>query len=162
MNRVMMQTKPWKAIAAMAENRVIGAGLKIPWHLPEDFKWFKFVTMGGTLVMGRRTYESIGRPLPGRTTLVLTRGQFERAGVMTVNSLGALRGRTLPQPVFICGGSDVYRQTLRECHELFLTRVKQMVSGDAFFPPFEHLFALKEVIRDTPQFSIERWLARWP
>ena len=68
----------FKAIAAMSENRVIGRGNEIPWHIPEDFKWFKETTMGHVLVMGRRTFESIGKALPGRETMVLTRGEFSR------------------------------------------------------------------------------------
>ncbi len=72
-----------KAIAAMAENRVIGNGNKIPWHLPEDFKWFKQMTTGNVIVMGRKTFESIGRPLPNRETIVLSRSNFAHPGVRT-------------------------------------------------------------------------------
>ena len=71
----------------MSLNRVIGNGNKIPWHLPEDFKWFKQMTTGHILIMGRKTYESIGRPLPNRTTLVLTRGAFTAPGVQTIGDL---------------------------------------------------------------------------
>ena len=149
---------PWKAIAAMAENRVIGVGAKLPWHLPEDFKWFKQSTMGGTLVMGRKTFESIGRPLPGRLTVVLSRSGFSDPRVRVVVDLAGLANSILPTPVFIAGGAQVYEQALPRCSELLLTRVKRTVAGDAFFPPFEHLFEFAEVIRDTPEFTIERWV----
>ena len=77
----------FKAIAAMSENRVIGRGKEIPWHIPEDFKWFKETTMGHVLVMGRLTFESIGKALPGRETLVLSRGNFSHPDVSVIRSL---------------------------------------------------------------------------
>src|SRR5436305_15119378 len=80
----------FKAIAAMSENRVIGQGNKIPWHLPEDFKWFKKMTTGQVVVMGRKTFESIGKPLPNRETIVLSRSNFQHAGVGTVSDLPEL------------------------------------------------------------------------
>src|SRR5258706_6675103 len=82
--------KPLQAIAAMSLNRVIGAGNKIPWHLPEDFKWFKRITTGHVIVMGRKTFESIGRPLPDRTTIVLSRAAFSHPGVQTIRDLAEL------------------------------------------------------------------------
>ena len=153
-------TTPWKAIAAMSENRVIGRNNQIPWHLPEDFRWFKQATLGGTLVMGRKTFESIGRPLPGRVTVVLTRGGFSDPRIHLASGLDAIPGLALPEPVFICGGAQVYEQALPRCAELLLTRVRQEVDGDAFFPPFEHLFDLAGIVQDTPDFVIERWVRK--
>ncbi len=147
----------WKAIAAISANRAIGFKNRIPWHLPEDFRWFKETTLGNTLVMGRRTFESIGRPLPGRRSVVLSRSSFESAGVIAVSSLDALDGLPPHGTLFICGGAEVYQQALPRCSELLLTRVKRTVEGDAFFPVFEHLFDLAEVVRDTAEFTIERW-----
>jgi dihydrofolate reductase len=148
----------FKAIAAMSLNRVIGRSNQIPWHLPEDFKWFKQVTMGQVLVMGRKTFESIGRPLPGRETFVLTRGAWSHAGVTPVAALDQLPlVPTDPRIVFIAGGAEVYRQALPLCSELFLTLVKREVEGDAFFPPFEDLFELAERLRETPDFDILRY-----
>lgn len=150
--------RPWTAIAALADNRVIGSGNRIPWHLPEDFRWFKSTTMGGTLVMGRRTYESIGRPLPGRTTVVLSRSGFHDDRVLTLPSLDAVAERPdLPQPVFICGGAEIYQQALDRCATLLLTRVHAQPEGDAFFPEFEPAFRREAVLRETPEFTIERW-----
>jgi dihydrofolate reductase len=144
----------FKAIAAMSLNRVIGAGNQIPWHLPEDFKWFKHKTTGHMIVMGRKTFESIGRPLPNRETIVLSRGDFTHPGVRTVRSLAELPALAANREVFICGGAQVYQQALPLCSDLYLTLVKCEVTGDAFFPPFEEQFELAEELRDTPEFKI--------
>lgn len=154
--------KPFKAIAAMAENRVIGNGNTIPWHLPEDFKFFKQTTMGHLLLMGRKTFESIGRPLPGRDTVVLSRSGFSHAGVGTVSNLDALE--TLPdeRTVYVCGGAEIYQQMLPKCSDLYLTHVKRMVEGDAFFPPFEDLFEAVETIQDNADFRIAHYRRRLP
>jgi dihydrofolate reductase len=155
----------FKAIAAMSLNRVIGAGNQIPWHLPEDFKWFKATTTGHVIVMGRKTFESIGRPLPNRTTIVLSRSEWSHPGVETVRSLEELPTPTAERQVFICGGAQIYEQALPLCSDLYLTLVKREVAGgDAFFPPFEDRFELVEEVRDTPEFKIlhyrNRGLAR--
>ena len=152
--------KHFKAIAAMSLNRVIGNGNQIPWHLPEDFKWFKATTTGHVIVMGRKTFESIGRPLPNRETIVLSRSAFSFSGVKTISSLEELPSPTGDQRVFICGGAQIYEQALPLCAELFLTLVKREVEGDAFFPKFEDRFELAEEIRDTPEFKILRYQAR--
>jgi dihydrofolate reductase len=152
--------KPFKAIAAMSLNHVIGAGNKIPWHLPEDFKWFKQTTTGHVIVMGRKTFESIGRPLPQRTTIVLSRSAFSHPGVQTVGSLEEIPALAGDREVFICGGAQIYAQTLPWCGELYLTLVKRTVEGDAFFPPFEAQFEPAEEIRDTPEFKILHYRRR--
>src|SRR6266508_4498929 len=99
----------------MSLNRVIGAGNKIPWHLPEDFKWFKKLTTGHVVVMGRKTFESIGKPLPNRETIVLSRSGFVFPGVRTVSSLEAINlsdATFAEKDVFICGGAEIYAQAL--------------------------------------------------
>ena len=146
--------KHFKALAAMSLNRVIGAGNKIPWHLPEDFKWFKEMTTGQVIVMGRKTYESIGRPLPNRETVVLSRSGFAAAGVRVVGSLAEIDPAREGREVFIVGGAQVYEQALPLCSDLFLTVVQREVQGDAFFPAFEEGFELVEVVRETPEFRI--------
>jgi dihydrofolate reductase len=143
-----------KAIAAMSLNRVIGAGNQIPWHLPEDFKWFKQMTTGHVVVMGRKTFESIGQPLPGRETMVLSRLQFSHPGVKTIRNLDELSALAGAREIFICGGAQVYAQTLPLCSDLYLTLVKREIEGDAFFPPFEDQFEPAEEIRDTAEFKI--------
>src|SRR5689334_9243661 len=146
----------------MSLNRVIGAGNKIPWHLPEDFKWFKKMTTGHVIVMGRKTYESIGRPLPNRTTIVLSRSPLKIPGVTVVadlKDLGSLEAASAEREIFICGGAQVYEQALPLCSDLYLTLVKRNVDGDTFFPLFEERFDLKEEIRDEPEFKILHYRA---
>jgi dihydrofolate reductase len=147
-------------MAAMAENRVIGSGNRIPWHLPEDFKWFKRMTTGHVIVMGRKTYESIGRPLPNRTTLVLSRSGRPIEGVRVISSLSELDQLPEEQEIFICGGAQVYAEALPRCSDLYLTHVKRTVEGDTFFPPFEDQFEPVEVIADNPDFQIVHYRRR--
>jgi dihydrofolate reductase len=154
--------KPFKAIAAMSLNRVIGAGNKIPWHLPEDFKWFKRMTTGQVIVMGRKTYESIGRPLPNRTTIVLSHSPLKISGVRVaadLKELSSLEGELAGREIFICGGAQVYEQALPLCSDLYLTLVKRNVEGDTFFPKFEENFELKEEILDQQEFKILHYRA---
>ncbi len=144
----------------MSENRVIGNRGDIPWHLPEDFKWFKKTTMGDILVMGRKTYESIGRPLLGRDTYVLSRTPREIAGVHSFTDLEALDHLKTNQTIWIAGGGEIYKQMLGKCSELYLTRVHRSVAGDAFFPEFESDFQLDSIMEKNDDFSIERWLKK--
>jgi dihydrofolate reductase len=157
------QVKPFKAIAAMSLNRVIGAGNRIPWHLPEDFKWFKKMTTGQVIVMGRKTFESIGKPLPNRTTIVLTRSPEPIRGVRMLSDLSqldaadpALGGRE----IYICGGAQVYKQALPLCSDLYLTLVQRVVEGDILFPAFEDQFELVEEVLERPEFKILHYRAR--
>lgn len=152
----------FQAIAAMAENRVIGKGNTIPWHLPDDFKWFKAKTMGHILIMGRKTFESIGRPLPGRETIILSRSGYSVPGTRTVKSLECLEGtlgddKRIP---FICGGAEIYRQTLDLCSDLYLTQVKGLFEGDAFFPEFENHFEDVEAVLKHEQFTVFHYRRR--
>lgn len=138
----------------MSLNRVIGQGSRIPWHLPEDFKWFKKMTTGHILLMGRKTFESIGKPLPHRETVVLSRSGFKFPGVRTVADFHEIDPSREERKVFVCGGAQIYQAALPFCSDLFLTLVKREVVGDVFFPPFEDRFVLAEEIRDTPEFKI--------
>ncbi len=155
----MPQNQTWRAIAAMSQNRVIGNGSEIPWRISEDFKWFKETTMGGVLVMGRKTWDSIGRPLPGRKTAVVSRSQLSLPdGVDLLDGLEAIDKRGYTDPIWICGGAEIYRQSLSRCQKLYLTLVKREVEGDAFFPDFEDQFQLDSVIRDESDFQIRKYL----
>ena len=141
----------------MSVNRVIGAGGKIPWHLPEDFKWFKKMTTRQVIVLGRRTFESIGKPLPNRTTVVLTRSAEPIPGVLVISDLSRLDPAQPPfagREIFICGGAQLYNEALPLCSDLYLTLVKRIVEGDTFFPPFENRFDLVAELRDEPEFKI--------
>ena len=151
---------PFKALAAMARNRVIGHGPEIPWHLPEDFKWFKATTMGQVLVMGRRTFESIGRALPGRKTLVLTRGDFSHPDVTVIRSLDEIAAHLDGRTCFIAGGAQVYAAGLPRCSDLFLTHVLREVEGDVLFPPFEDRFEEVAVLREEAEFRIVHYQNR--
>lgn len=147
------------AVAAMASNRVIGADGKIPWHIPEDLRWFKELTMGGTLLMGRVTYDSIGRPLPGRSTIVMSRQNgLDLSGVQVIRDLSGLHRVDIRGEVFVVGGSEVYRVALPYCRDLYLTEVKQEVAGDRKFPVFEDLFRFSSILRETPKLRIVHYV----
>jgi dihydrofolate reductase len=149
--------KFFKAIAAMSRHRVIGNGSRLPWHLPEDFQWFKKMTTGQIVVMGRKTFESIGRPLPNRETIVVSRGGFSHPGVRVVRDWREIDPAAETREVFICGGAQIYAQALPRCAELYLTLVKREVAGDVFFPPFEQDFEPVEQILDHADFTITRY-----
>ncbi|EKE19754.1 MAG: hypothetical protein ACD_8C00113G0002 [uncultured bacterium] len=128
-------------ICAIAENRAIGKNNDLLWHIPEDFKHFKEKTMGHVIVMGQKTYDSIGKPLPNRTTIVLSNDQ-------TVNIEGVIMARTFDEvfakareiekeEIFICGGGSVYAQTIDLADKLYLTVVKGNFEADVFFPEYE-------------------------
>jgi dihydrofolate reductase len=150
----------WTAIAAMAQNRVIGVDGKIPWHSQEDFRWFKETTMGGILLMGRKTFASIGRPLPGRETWVLSRSSLKIAGVRTFKDLSevvAASGQS-GQKLFVAGGAEIYQLALPYCREILLTVFPFSVDGDTIFPEIIDRFSLEKVLRKTDEFRIEQWI----
>lgn len=120
-------------IAAVADNGVIGAGNALPWRLPDDLRRFQALTMGHTLVMGRKTFDSIGRPLRGRTTIVITRDRaFSREGVRVVHSVD--EALAAPGELFIAGGAETYAQTIARATRLYITHVARAYDGDAHFP----------------------------
>ena len=130
-------------IVAAATNNVIGLNNQLPWHLPQDLKYFKAKTLGKPIVMGRKTYESIGRPLPGRTNIVITRQQDWRADpdVLIAHNIDQalelardLVGAESDAEVMVIGGAEIYRNCLSQADRVYLTRVEQDVEGDAYFP----------------------------
>jgi dihydrofolate reductase len=127
-------------IVAMARNRVIGANNTLPWHLPADLKHFKALTMGHHIVMGRRTYESIGKPLPGRTSVVVTRNAtYSVLGVVVVNSLeAAISACGNDEEIFVIGGAELYRQAIDLADRIYLTEIDADISGDAHFTEFDN------------------------
>ena len=147
-----------KAIAAMSLNRVIGAEGKIPWHLPEDLRFFKRTTFGHVVLMGRKTYESLGKPLPGRENWVVSSRPL--TGVRIIHDLDELAEPRDGREIFIIGGAQLYAALLPACAELLLTLVKREVSGDVFFPPFEEAFRLEEVLQSSDQLEIRRYRRR--
>ena len=126
-------------IAAMDRNRLIGNNNRLPWHLPADFVHFKSVTMGKPVLMGRKTYESIGKPLPGRHNIVLTHSpDLEIEGVSVVNSVDdAIAQAAGENEIMVIGGTAVYRMLLPRSDRMYLTFVDAEFEGDAWFPAFE-------------------------
>ena len=125
-------------LAAVGANLVIGRDGDMPWHLPKDLAHFKDTTMGHTMVMGRKTYESIGRALPGRRTIVITRQQtWHAASVEVAHSLPEAFALAGPAEVFVVGGGEVYREAMPFADQMLLTEIEQSPEGDAFFPTFE-------------------------
>jgi len=126
-------------IAAMAKNRVIGSENQLPWHLPADLKHFKSITMGKPIIMGRKTFESIGKALPGRQNIVITRDvNFMAEHVEIVHSFEeALNVAHLADEVMIIGGSSIYQLALPKAHFLYLTLIHHQIDGDAFFPEID-------------------------
>lgn len=126
-------------IVAMAENRAIGVNNALPWRLPADLKRFRELTTGHPIIMGRRSYESIGRPLPQRTNIVVTRQRaYQADGCLIAHSLEhAFSLAADAEEIFVIGGAELYAQTLDRADRIYLTLVHADVAGDAFFPAFD-------------------------
>jgi len=124
-------------IAAMDRNRLIGADNGMPWYLPADFKHFKAVTMGKPVIMGRKTFESIGRPLPGRKNIVVSASGFTADGITVVDSIEkALEAAGDAEEVMVIGGASFYAQIIERADRMYLTHVDAECKGDAWFPEF--------------------------
>jgi dihydrofolate reductase len=126
-------------LVAMAQNRTIGINNTLPWHCPEDLKRFKTFTLGHHIIMGRKTYDSIGKPLPGRTTVVVTRNsELKIEGCIIAHSLQeAIAACSGDAEIFIVGGAELYAQALPVTDTLYITEIQQNVAGDAHFPEFD-------------------------
>jgi len=125
-------------IAAMDNNRLIGKDNDLPWHLPADLQHFKSITMNKPILMGRKTYDSIGRPLPGRRNIVLTRGDDDIEGVSVVHSLDeAIVAANNAEEVMVIGGSSIYELVLPKVQRMYLSFVDGEFEGDAWFPEFD-------------------------
>ncbi|GAA6151152.1 dihydrofolate reductase [Pseudoteredinibacter isoporae] len=129
-------------VVAAAENNVIGVNNELPWHLPKDLQYFKQLTMSKPIVMGRKTFDSIGRPLPGRENIIITRQRdWQHEGVRVVHDLDAavsLAKQLNPAlDVMVIGGAEIYRQALPMAEKIYLTRVYVELEGDAFFPTLD-------------------------
>jgi len=142
-------------IAAIGHRRAIGKDGKLPWHIPEDLKRFKRLTTGHAVLMGRGTWESLGRALPGRRNVVLSSSPL--AGVESYSSIeDALGALSSVGKVFVIGGGNVYAQLLERADEIYLTVVDREVEADTFFPPYEHLLGTRyrETAREHhPEFE---------
>lgn len=144
------------AIAAMSPERVIGAGGKIPWHVSDDLKFFKRTTLGHVVVMGRKTFESLGRPLSGRENWVVSRsGNFD--GVRVIRDIADVGEPADGRNLFVIGGAEIYAALLPKCEEILLTRVEASVAGDAYFPEFEREFDEGEIVQRGEGYEIRRY-----
>lgn len=149
----------WTAIAAMGANRAIGLEGDLPWRISDEFRHFKVTTLGHILLMGRRTWESIGAcPLPGREHWVVSRSLKNAPGTLVFTSVEdtlaqAVDGRT----VFVAGGAGIYAAAMPYCAELLISHIHGEFSADTFFPPFEDAFPVSEVVREHPQFTVRRY-----
>ncbi|MGY2402435.1 dihydrofolate reductase [Pseudomonas sp. SDO5271_S396] len=167
----MKKTLPLSLIAALGENRVIGVDNSMPWHLPGDFKYFKATTLGKPIIMGRKTWDSLGRPLPGRLNLVVSRQtDLELEGAEVFPSLEAAIERAeawaLEQgadELMLIGGAQLYAQGLEQADRLYLTRVALSPEGDAWFPEFDRgqwklVSNLENAPEgDKPAYNFEVW-----
>jgi dihydrofolate reductase len=170
----MKTSLPLSLIAALAENRVIGIDNSMPWHLPGDFKYFKATTLGKPIIMGRKTWDSLGRPLPDRLNLVVSRQlDLELPGAEVFASLDAAIERAEAwaheqgaDEVMLIGGAQLYELGLAQADRLYLTRVALQPEGDAWFPEFDETQWQKvssvanEAVDDKPAYAFEVWERR--
>ncbi|MFV0337095.1 MAG: dihydrofolate reductase [Chthoniobacterales bacterium] len=149
-----------KAIVAMTPERLIGVNGALPWHLPGDLKFFKQTTLGHRVVMGRKTYDSIGKPLPKRDNIVLTRDKnfYPNAEVTLLHSVAELlrmdKEATDEKECFVIGGAQIYRLLLPYCSEIYVTEVKGKFEGDTYLEVFESDFPKVQILSDTPDYRI--------
>jgi dihydrofolate reductase len=146
------------AVVAMTADRIIGRNGTLPWHLPEDLAFFKRTTSGHSIVMGRKTYESIGKPLPKRRNIVLTRDRaWQAPGVEVIHSPAELFALPdLGETVFLIGGAEVYAAFLDLTDEMLVSHVFEDHEGDTRFPAFEHLFPHSETVETHETFEVRR------
>jgi dihydrofolate reductase len=141
-------------IVAMTENRVIGAGNRIPWRIPEDLRLFRKLTTGNVVLMGRKTFESVGRPLPGRENRVISRFLPGTPGIRVFRSVE--EGLREPMPagreLFVIGGAEIYRQTLPLAGRMLISKVRREYDGDRFFPEFDRREWILRSAEDHPEF----------
>lgn len=127
-------------IVAMDELKAIGKNNNLPWHLPEDLKFFKKVTMGHPIAMGRKTHESIGRPLPGRGNIIITRNpDFQSEGCTVFHSVADFVAycRQSEEEIFVIGGAEIFKETFEFADRLYITNIHHEFEGDTFFPKFD-------------------------
>ena len=150
-----------KAIVAISENSVIGKNGDLPWRISEDLKWFKKITLGRTLLMGRKTWESLPGPLPGRENWVISSTLQPLPGIKVFKSLLDALESSKNRETFIIGGGELYRQTLPKCHELYVSEVHRVIQdGDVFFPPFKDDFKMEENLFKNHEFTLNRWVKK--
>jgi dihydrofolate reductase len=145
------------AVAAMTQNRVLGKDGKMPWHLPADLQFFKRLTSGHPIIMGRKTWDSLGRALPNRRNIVLSRNASALAGAEVITTVDALAGLGLQGDVYVIGGAEIYRLLLPMCASVYLTELNFTAQGDTFFPEFEAEFSEVEVLETSAEAVWKRY-----
>jgi dihydrofolate reductase len=141
----------------MDPNRLIGAEGKLPWHLPEDLAFFKKTTLGHPILMGRKTFESIGRPLPKRRNIVLTRDEtWSHEGVEVIHSSDAIA--EMEGQIFVIGGAEIYKALSPLIDEWLVSHVHHSHEGDTYLAPFEEDFPTVETVEEHPDFTVKRYL----
>lgn len=146
------------AIVAVSENLVIGKNGDLPWKISEDLKWFKKITLGHTLLMGRKTWESLPGALPERENWVLSSTIEATSSIRVFQKLDDALNAAANRTLFIIGGGELYRHTLHLCGELYVSEVhRTIVDGDAFFPPFREDFRLEKNLYYDEEFSLNKW-----
>ena len=146
-------------VVAMAQNRVIGKDNKLPWHFSSDLKFFKQLTTGGTVIMGRKTYESIGKPLPNRENFVVTTAKPLPAGqehLFFFNSIEDAKKNIQTEKAFIIGGAQVFQQTIQAIDGIYLTKIDAEYEGDTFYPPVPYKFLEKSrtPLQENPKIEV--------
>ncbi|MBN1688942.1 MAG: dihydrofolate reductase [Candidatus Omnitrophica bacterium] len=131
-------------IVAVSDNGVIGKANQLPWHFSSDLKRFKQVTTGSTVLMGRKTFESIGKALPNRVNFVLSRAKRNFENVCFFSSIEEAFENVKTERCFVVGGADLYKQTFNDVDGLYVTKIHALYEGDAYYPPIPSFFCLKE------------------
>jgi dihydrofolate reductase len=160
----MERTRPYTvAVVAMSPARVIGRDGGLPWHLPEDLRFFRRTTTGTAVLMGRRTWESIGRPLPGRRNLVLSRNPpLLPPGVEALRSPEELDALDIRTRLHVIGGAAIYATMLPRCDEVLVSQLFDEFPGDTWFPPFESEFGPAQIVERHETFEVRRFLRLQP
>lgn len=148
-----------KAIAAVSLNGVIGKNGDLPWRIPGELKWFKKITMGHILVMGRKTWNSLPGLLPGRENWVLSSKSIKKDGIHVFKNFNQVLETAGERTVFVIGGGQIYSSFLPQCNELYITEVQQHIeNGDTFFPAYKETFSCIETLEENEDFIIKKWL----
>lgn len=147
-----------RAIAAMTQDHVIGNNGKIPWAIPEELSYFRKMTDGATVIVGRKTFESIGHPLINRRNIVVTQSHdFNVPGIEIIHDIKKLLQMNIIGPAWVCGGAQIYKLLLPACRELYISTVYGDYSGDTFFPQFDDLFCEESIVHKTDRFIAKKY-----
>ena len=154
----MISKNKINAIVAISENSVIGKNGDLPWRISEDLKWFKKITLGHTLLMGRKTWQSLPGALPGRENWVLSSTMQTSPEIRVFKKLKEALDAASDRTLFIIGGGELYKQTINLCSELYVSEVHRTIeNGDAFFPAFKNDFKIKEKLFENDDFTLNKW-----